>query len=306
MTGAALHTKYRPTTIDEVVGQAHIKDGLSAQLAARRDQVFLFEGPSGTGKTTLARICASELGCTDVTEIDAASHTGVDAMREVSSRANFKSLDGGGKAFIVDECHRLSKQAWESLLKAIEEPPEGVYWFFCTTEGEKLMKSVRTRCLTHTLRDVAYKPILRLLDQVAKAEGIDVSEDILDICADEAAGSPRQGLVNLASVAHTTTVDEARAALRREPGSKESIDLARLMSKQWSLADAVKICAEIKTENPESVRMTVYHYFLAAVLGGSLKPGLIVLDEFEKPCEERNKIGDIVIRLARIKKRTDQ
>ena len=79
MTSNALHNKYRPTTLDEVVGQDHIKDGLRAQLAAGTQQAFLFEGPSGTGKTTLARICASELGLTEVIEIDAATHTGVDA-----------------------------------------------------------------------------------------------------------------------------------------------------------------------------------------------------------------------------------
>lgn len=302
----SLHTKYRPSTLDEVVGQDHIKDGLSAQLAAGTQQAFLFEGPSGTGKTTLARLCASQLGATDVIEIDAATHTGVDAMRQIAEKANFMSLSGGGKAFIVDECHRLSKQAWESLLKDIEEPPAGVYWFFCTTEPEKILKTIRTRCVTHTLRDVPYRALMQLLDRVAKAEGLDISEDILDICAEEAAGSPRQALVNLTATMHAKNASEAAAALSRAPGSKEAIDLARMLSKPWTLKDAAAMCSELKNENPESVRMTVYHYYLTAVLGGPLNPGLIVLDEFSTPCDERNKIGDIMLRLTRIKKRADK
>lgn len=305
MTGATLHTKYRPTTLDEVVGQGHIKDGLAAVLAEAKQQAFLFEGPSGTGKTTLARLCASQLGCTDIIEVDAASNTGVDDMRKVAEGQNYRSLDGGNKAFIVDECHRLSKQAWESLLKAIEEPPAGVFWFFCTTEGNKVMTTIRTRCVTYTLKEVAYRALLGLLDRVAKAEGLDVSEDVLDVAASEAGGSPRQALVNLTTVKHARTASEAQAALNRAPGSKEAVDLARMLAKPWQFADAVKLLADLGDETPESVRMTVFHYHLTAALGGSTA-SLIILDEFEKPADDRHKMGDILLRLARIKKRAKE
>jgi DNA polymerase III gamma/tau subunit len=303
MTGA-LHTKYRPTTLDEVIGQEHIKSGLSAILAEGKHQAFLFEGPSGTGKTTLARICARQLGCTDTIEVDAASNTGVEDMRKVAEGQNYRSLDGGNKAFIVDECHRLSKQAWESLLKAIEEPPEGVFWFFCTTEGNKVMATIRTRCVTYTLKEVPYRALLGLLDRVAKAEGLDLPENVIDVAASEAGGSPRQALVNLTMVKHARTVSEAKAALNRAPGSKEAIDLARMLAKPWQFADAVKLLAALGDETAESVRMTVFHYHLNVVLGGNLS-SLIILDEFEKPADDRNKMGDILLRLARIKKRTN-
>ena len=302
MTGATLHTKYRPTTLDEVVGQDHIKDGLKAVLADGVQQAFLLEGPSGTGKTTLARICAKELGCTEVLEIDAASHTGVDAMREVASRANFVSLEGGGKAIIVDECHRLSRQAWESLLKDIEEPPEGVYWFFCTTEGTKVIKPIVTRCVTYALKEVPWRKLMGLLNRIVEAEGLTVSEDILDVCAEEAGGSPRQAIVNLTATAHCETVADAQAALNRAPGSKEAIDLARMLGREWTIADAAAMLKEMKDESPEGVRMTVFHYYLSASLNGNLK-SLIILDEFEAPAIERNKMGDILLRLTRIKKR---
>lgn len=305
MAGESLHTKYRPKTLDDVRGQEHIKDGLRAVLAEGKQQAFLFDGPSGTGKTTLARICAAALGCTEVEEIDGATHTGVDSMRETAAHANYRPLDGGNRAFIVDECHRLSRQAWESLLKDIEEPPAGVYWFFCTTEPEKIIKTVQTRCVHFTLKEVAYKKLLLLLADVCEAEGIKVPEDVLDVCADTAGGSPRQALVNLAATKHCTTEAEAKAALNRAPGSKEAVDLARLLSRSWTFAEASALLKELGSESPESVRLTVFHYHLAVALGGNTA-SLIILDEFEKTADDRHKMGDILLRLARIKKRAKE
>ena len=304
MTGVSLQTKYRPTTLDEVVGQDHIKPGLEAVMAAGQQQTFLFEGPSGTGKTTLARLVAAQLGCTTVKEIDAATHTGVDAMRTVASGAQFVSMDGGNQAFIVDECHRLSKQAWESLLKDIEEPPAGVFWFFATTEPNKILKTVRTRCMTYTLKDVPWRKLLGLLSQIATAEGIDTTDEILDVCAEEADGSPRQALVNLATVQHTKDVGEARAALNRLAGDKEAFDFAKLVMKKETsfkaLCDMLKLLKEI---NPESIRHTVRAYATTTILGSPDNTWARgVLLAFETPCVEQNQISDILCRLITMEK----
>jgi len=301
---SSLHTKYRPTTLDEVVGQDHIKAGLSAVLAAGKQQAFLFEGPSGTGKTTLARICAKALGALDPKEIDAATHTGVDAMREVAESAQYVSLDGGAKAFIVDECHRLSKQAWESLLKDIEEPPPGVFWFFCTTEGNKVPTTIKTRCVTYSLQDVSWRKLLGLLSRVVVDEGLDIADDVLDVCAEEAGGSPRQALVNLTTVAHCKTADEARAALNRAAAGKEAFDLAKLICKKdYSFLDACNLLKELKEVPAESIRHVVRAYATTMVLNnaqGDWPRGVLLA--FEKPAIDSNQISDILCRLITLEK----
>lgn len=304
MNGGTYHTKYRPTELDDVVGQDHIKAGLQAVIDGGRQQTFLFEGPSGTGKTTLARLVAAKLGCTTVKEFDAATHTGVDAMRKVAEGAQFVSMDGGNQAFIIDECHRLSKQAWESLLKDIEEPPAGVFWFFCTTEPNKILKTIRTRCITYTLKDVPWRKLLGLLSKVSEAEELGISDDVLDVCAEEADGSPRQALVNLATVAHCTNEDEARAALNRLAGDKQAFDFARLiMKRDYKFTSACSLLKELKEIPPESIRHTVRAYATTTVMGSPDNTWARgVLMAFETPCVDQNQISDILCRLITMEK----
>ncbi len=297
-----LHVKYRPSTLEQVVGQDHIIGGLTSQLNDKA-QVFLFEGPSGTGKTTLARICASMLDC-EVIEVDAASNTGVDDMREVASKGNFVSLDGKGKFFIIDECHRLSRQAVESLLKTIEEPPTNVYWAFCTTEPTKILKTMRTRCVTHTLNSVPWRRLMGMLADVAKAEGIEVIEDIIDVCAETADGSPRQALVNLTSVMHTKTADEARTALSRTSSAKEAYDLAKMLIDQsFRFGAAMEVLKEIKDTPAESIRQVVRAYATTVVLNSPENNWARgVLMAFEAVAVEQNQISDIVCRVITLDK----
>lgn len=263
----ALFNIYRPATWDDVCGQDAAVKSLRGEIERKSSQCFLLSGSSGLGKTTLARIAANELGCETLglSEIDAATHTGIDEMREVQSVTHFRPLDGGIRATIIDECHNLSKQAWDSLLKITEEPPPDVYWFFCTTRPNKVPKTIVTRSLHLTLKEIDRDTLTDLVERVAEAEGIDLPDVIRQLIVSKADGSARQALVNLAACRDITDRSEAVEVLQSVEDMSEAIELIRLLAKgdaSWS--DAMKHLKALKDTNPESIRIQAVNYFAAA------------------------------------------
>lgn len=284
----SLINKYRPQTFDEVIGHGSQVAALEHAVKAGTARSFLFTGPSGLGKTTLARITARAMGVKDVIEIDAATNTGIEAMREVTSSLMYRGLgEGGLKAVIVDEAHDLSKQAKESLLKILEEPPEWVYWFLCTTEPTKIGATFRTRCLHIDLKPVAKKAITGLLDEVAIEEKLKLPKGVTALCAEESGGSPRQALSYLAACAAAKDLDEAYELIGTAAESAEAIDLARLLVKRAKWSEVQALLKLMKDLDPESVRRVVQAYLTTVILnsksedqaGGTME----ILDAFSQP-----------------------
>ena len=257
-----LHIKYRPGKFNEVFGQESIIKSLIPIIKTKQAHTFLFSGGSGMGKTTVARICARRLGCApaDVLEVNAAN-TGVDEMRALQERLLYKSFIGEERAIIVDECHMLSHSAWNSLLKITEEPPPHVFWFFCTTEVNKVPQTIKTRCVAYTFKPLAKEQLTTLVRQVAEQENIEISAGVFDLVVREAHGSPRQALVNLAQCrAVATNVQAAAEVLRSALESDPIIELCRfLLSGQGSWPMCMSIVERI-TAPPESVRYIVVNY----------------------------------------------
>lgn len=298
-----IHTKYRPSTFEEVVGHSAIVASLENAIAEGRSQAFLFTGPAGTGKTTLARIAATQCGCTEVTEIDGATNTGIDAMRSIIEQTQYLTLDGGKRAFIIDECHQLSKQAWQSLLKVLEEPPSHVFWFLCTTEANKVPTTIKTRCVDYELRPLARDQLKTIMLGAAEAEGIELPDGVTNLLLEESNGSARQILTLLAKVETAKDVHEARALMLRDSPSVEAIDLARLVfSAQFDLQSLAAMIGKLKDENPESVRIVLFAYATTIFLqdAGKRMQALKVMGALEAPANDLNKMGGIALRLARI------
>ena len=217
----ALPLKYRPMTFDDVVGQEHVVRTLRHAIEANRvANAYLFIGPRGIGKTTLSRIFAKALNCTsprgvepcgacdncreiaagrsiDVTELDAASHNKVEDVKPIIEAVQFKPTTSKYKIFIVDECHMLSNAAWNALLKTLEEPPPYVRFIFATTEGDKVLATIISRCQRFDLRRIQTNDIVARLKYICAQEKIDAAEDALLAIARGAEGGMRDALSSL-------------------------------------------------------------------------------------------------------------
>ncbi|MEN9390587.1 MAG: hypothetical protein RLZZ283_687 [Candidatus Parcubacteria bacterium] len=194
MAEMALYRKYRPKTFKDVVGQGHVVSALQGALKEGNSaHAYLFYGSRGTGKTSVARILAHELGASDadIHEIDAATYTGVDNIRALREEAATMPFESKRKVYIVDEVHMLSKGAFNAFLKLLEEPPSHVSFILATTELDKVPDTIQSRCQVFTFKKPIQKDIVDTVIKIAKTEGFTLEKSSAELVALLADGSFR-------------------------------------------------------------------------------------------------------------------
>lgn len=296
MTAQALYRKWRPQTFDAVVGQEHVVRTLrNALISGRVHHAYLFAGPRGTGKTTTARLLAKAVNCLapeeqrpcnecgicvainegrllDLIEIDAASNTGVDDVRELRERVGFRPNEARYKVYVIDEVHMLSNAAFNALLKTLEEPPEHAIFVLATTEPHKILSTVLSRCQRFDFHRISLSEIVDRLAWMAEQEGIETERQALELIARQATGSMRDAeslLDQLASYdVGGITVEEVRAALGI--GADETVMQITQAMADGDMAGglgAINVAVDEGTDPRQFARQMVEHLRALLLLG---------------------------------------
>lgn len=274
-----LYRKYRPESLDDMVGnQATIKS-LEKELE-NGSHVFLMTGPAGCGKTTLARIMAKKVnaGPLSIHEVNSAENRGIDTAREIMEQMRFNPSDGDAIVWILDEMHMITSAGQNALLKALEDTPEHCYFFLCTTNPEKLIAPLKTRCSIINVVPLKDEEMIYLLKRTARAEKIKIGSEVYERICEIAQGGSRKGLKLLAKVLYLDSDEERLEVLKNDSDSEnqEVRELCKaLISGKANWSVLARLLKSIDLSDSEKVRQAVMGYMGAVLLNGKATPPVI-------------------------------
>ena len=243
---------------------------------------ILFSGPTGCGKTTLARIVGKVLGAkgTDFIEVDSADFRGIDTIRDIRRKAQYAPVESDVRVYLLDECHKLSNDAQNALLKILEDTPKHVYFILATTESFKLLDTIKGRTNVFEVSLLGEKEMFRLLRKVVKGEDENLSKNIYEQIIQDSLGHPRNALQILEQVLNVPEESRLEIAKKTAEKQSQSIELCRALIDGSGWKKVSTILKGLKKEDPESIRRHVLGYASAVLLNGGNERAAIIVDEF--------------------------
>ncbi len=291
-----LYKKYRPKTLARMIGnKATVSTLINMLERGTLPHTLLFTGPSGCGKTTLARILIRELGCSDVDfkELNCSDFRGVDTIREIARTMTMAPTGGEVRIWLLDEVHQMTKDAQNAALKIFEDTPRHVYFFLCTTDPQKLIATIKTRCCQIPVEPLSPSLISALITRVCKKEEIELpNEEIIPTIADASEGSARKALVILDSI-RNLPAEQMLEGIKDVEQSQEVIDLCRALIKGESWSKVTKILKELK-EEPENIRYAILGYASSCLLAREDKRAAMIIEVFSDNFYDSKKAGLIL------------
>ena len=263
------------------------------QKAVEDDKIshtILFDGDRGCGKTSLARILANELGCSqlDYREINAADFGGIDTSRQIIRTMRTSPMKGKYKVFLLDEVHMLGQggdsaknKAQTAMLKAFEEPPKHVFFFLCTTEPGNVLGTIKSRCIRHTVKPLVPKVTMELVTGIAKKEGVELPKQVATRIAKYSQGIAREAVKMLEQVIFLSESDMLEVSFQMDQTESNVKELCNCIWYGKSWAETAKVLRALK-DDPEGVRRRMRGWFAAILLNGDQRAWM-VLDTFQKP-----------------------
>ena len=283
----SLYQKYRPKSLDQIKGNKETVLKLQNMLSKKESfpHAVLLYGETGCGKTTIARIIANELGCigSDLYEYDSSQFRGIDTSRDIHYKSQFLASEGKIRVWILDECHKMTNDAQNALLKILEDTPDHVYFILCTTDPIKLISAVKGRCSQFQVYPISNDEMFSLLRRIVRSEKQELKQEVFDQIILSANGLPRNAIQILEQV--LSVPDDERLSIAKVTVERQHqvIELCRALIKRNSWKQVKAILVSIKEEDPENIRRVVLGYMQSVLLGNEDDMAAAIIEAFWEP-----------------------